>query len=220
MIITEQKPFGKIIDSLRGNTKVFLVGCGECATTCKTGGQEALSKIQKELEAKGITVLGTCIPNAPCVASQIKIELAKNTLTLRETGAILVFACGLGVQSVKDNDRTGVEVLPGCDTLCGAVVDGLGSFLEKCSMCGECVLDLTAGICPVTLCPKGLLNGPCGGMDKGKCEVDKERDCAWVLIYNALDKKKKTAQLKNIQPPKDYKKAQKPHRILLAPKLG
>ena len=215
MIITEQKPFGKIIDSLRGNTKVFLVGCGECATTCKTGGQEALSKIQKELEAKGITVLGTCIPNAPCVASQIKIELAKNTLTLRETGAILVFACGLGVQSVKDNDRLGLLVLPGCNTIFGAVMDAEGNFYEKCSMCGECVLDLTGGICPVTLCPKGLLNGPCGGMAKGKCEVDKDKDCAWVLIYKELEKRKKLDTLKKVQAPKDFKKTLKPHKLTL-----
>jgi len=68
----------------------------------------------------------------------------------------------------------------------------------------------------MTLCPKGLLNGPCGGMDKGKCEVDKERDCAWVLIYKELEKQGRTHQLKASQPPKDYKKTLKPHRIMAA----
>jgi len=215
MIITEQKPFQEILESLKGYTKIFLVGCGECATTCKTGGEEELLKMKARLEAHGKTVLGTCIPGAPCVAAQIKTELAKNIKLLREAEAILVLACGLGVQSVKDNDRLGLVVLPGCNTLFGAVMDAQGNFFEKCSLCGECVLDVTAGICPITLCPKGLLNGPCGGMDKGKCEVDKEKDCAWVLIYKELEKSKKLDTLKKIQKPKDFKKATKPHKLIM-----
>lgn len=216
MIITEQKPFEEILESLKGYTKIFLVGCGECATTCKTGGEEELLKMKAELQVHGKTVLGTCIPGAPCVAAQIKTELAKNIKLLREAEAILVLACGLGAQSVKDNDRLGLVVLPGCNTLFGAVMDAQGNFFEKCSLCGECVLDVTGGICPITLCPKGLLNGPCGGMDKGKCEVDKERDCAWVLIYKELEKGKKLDALKKIQKPKDFKKATKPHKLIMA----
>ena len=215
MIITEQKPFEQILESLKGYTKIFLVGCGECATTCKTGGEDELLKMKVQLEAHGKTVLGMCIPGAPCIAAQIKTELAKNIKPLREAEAILVLACGLGVQSVKDNDRLGLVVLPDCNTLFGAVMDAQGNFFEKCSLCGECVLDVTAGICPITLCPKGLLNGPCGGMDKGKCEVDKEMDCAWVLIYKELEKRKKLDELKKIQAPKDFKKATKPHKLIM-----
>ena len=216
MIITEQKPFQEIIDSLKGYNKIFLVGCGECAATCKTGGEAELLKMKEELQAHGKTVLGMCIPGAPCVAPQIKTELAKNIKALREAEAILVLACGLGVQSVRDNDRLGLVALPGCNTLFGAVMDAQGNFYEKCSLCGECVLDVTGGICPITLCPKGLLNGPCGGMDKGKCEVDKERDCAWVLIYKELEKRKKLDELKKVQKPKDFKKTTKPHKLIMA----
>jgi len=216
MIITETKPIGEIIDSLKGCTKVFLVGCGECATTCKTGGKDELAKMQQELEKQGKVILGACIPDAPCIASQIKTELAKNMKPLRETEAILVLACGLGAQSVKDNDRLGLIVLPACNTLCGALMDAQGNFYEKCSMCGECVLGITAGICPITLCSKGLLNGPCGGMNKGKCEVDSEKDCAWVLIYKELEKRKKLDGLRQVQPPKDYKKIMKPRKLTLA----
>jgi len=215
MIITEQKPFQEIIDSLKGYSKIFLVGCGECATTCKTGGEEELSRMKVQLEKAGKKIVGVCIPQAPCIASQIKTELAKNIKPLREAEAILVLACGLGAQSVKDNDRLGLVVLPGCNTLFGAVMDAQGNFYEKCSLCGECVLDITGGICPITLCPKGLLNGPCGGMDKGKCEVDKDRDCAWVLIYKELEKRKKLDTLKKAQAPKDFKKATKPHKLIL-----
>jgi ferredoxin len=216
MIITEQKPLQEIIDSLKKYTKIFLVGCGECATTCKTGGEAELLKMKAQLEEQGKVVLGMCIPNAPCVASQIKTELAKNMKVLRDVEAILVLACGLGIQSVKDNDRLGIVVLPGCNTLFGAVMDAQGNFIEKCSLCGECVLDITGGICPITLCAKGLLNGPCGGMDKGKCEVDKDNDCAWVLIYKELDKRKMIDALKAIQGPKDFKKTTKPHKLIMA----
>ena len=215
MIITEQKPITQIIDRLKGYTKIFLVGCGECATTCKTGGEEQLLAIKALLEKEGKKVLGQAIPSAPCVAPQIKTELAKNTLALRQAEAILVLACGLGVQSVKDNDRLGLEVFPGCNSLFGAVMDAKGNFYEKCSLCAECVLDLTAGICPLTLCAKGLLNGPCGGMDKGKCEVDKDNECAWVLIYRELEKKGRLADFKKLQPAKDYKKNTRPRKLIM-----
>jgi len=215
MIITEQKPIEELLDSLKEYHKIFLVGCGECATTCKTGGQDELSKMKLDLEAHGKTIVGMCIPSAPCVASQIKTELAKNMKALRETEVVLVLACGLGTQSVKDNDRLGLAVLPGCNSLFGAVMDAQGNFLEKCSLCGECVLDVTAGVCPITLCAKGLLNGPCGGMDKGKCEVDKDKDCAWVLIYKEMEKKNKLGDFKKIQEAKDFKKTTKPHKLTL-----
>lgn len=215
MIITEQKPIAEIIDSLKGYTKIFLVGCGECSTTCKTGGEPEVMKMKQLLEEQGKIVTGWAIPNAPCIAAQIKTAFAKNMQALKESEAILVLACGLGVQSVKENQRFGLVACPACDTLFGAVMDAQGNFYEKCTMCGECVLAVTGGICPVTLCPKGLLNGPCGGVNKGKCEVDKERDCAWVLIYQELEKRKKLDDLKKIQAPKDFKKNLKPHKVIM-----
>jgi ferredoxin len=215
MLITETKTSQEIIDSLKGYTKVFLVGCGECAATCKTGGEQELKSMREMLEKSGLTVTGSCIPQAPCVASQIKTEFAKNMQALRQAEAVLVLACGLGVQSVKDNDRLKLRIIPALNTICGAVMDAQGNFYEKCSLCGECVLADTAGICPLTLCPKGLLNGPCGGMNKGKCEVDKEKDCAWVLIYNELDKHNRKDAIKRIKGPKDFKKSGKPHRIVV-----
>jgi len=214
MIITEQKPIAQIIDSLKGCTKVFLVGCGECSTTCKTGGGPELQAIKEALEKEGKVITGSCIPTAPCIAAKVKSELARNMKALREAEAVLVLACGLGVQSVKDNDRTGLSVIPGCNSLFGAVLDAKGNFIEKCSLCAECVLDVTEGIRPITLCAKGLLNGPCGGMDKGKCEVDKDKDCAWVLIYKELEKKGKLANLRKIRAVKDYKKTLKPRRLV------
>jgi ferredoxin len=215
MIISQQKPIEEIVSSLEGCTNIFLIGCGECATTCKSGGREELAKMQEELTKHGKVIVGACVPDAPCVAAKIKTELAKNMKSLRQADAALIFACGLGVQSVKDNDRLGLKVFPGTNTLFGAVMDAQGNFYEKCSMCGDCVLGITSGVCPVTLCPKGILNGPCGGMDKGKCEVDKERDCAWVLIYKESEKKGGLSRLKDIQAPRDNKKSLKPRKMIL-----
>lgn len=216
MIITELKPIQSIIDSLKGYTKIFLLGCGECATACKTGGEPEIMKMKQDLEAAGKEVVGFCIPSAPCIAAKLKVELAKNMPALRKAEAVLVLSCGLGVQSFKDNDRLGLAVLPACNSMFGAVMDAQGNFFEKCSLCAECVLNLTAGICPITLCAKGLLNGPCGGMNNGKCEVDKDKDCAWVLIYRELEKRGNLSKLKEIQGPKDFKKSGKPHKLIMS----
>lgn len=215
MIITHQKPLADILEALKDYKKVYLVGCGECSTSCKTGGQAEVAKMKAELEANGKVVVGIAIPSAPCVAAKLKAELAKDMKALREAEAVLVLSCGLGVQSVKDNDRFNLAIYPACDTICGAVMDAKGNFTEKCSMCGECVLDITAGSCPVTLCPKGLLNGPCGGVVKGKCEVDKDRDCIWVLIYNELEKRKSLGNIRKIRAPRDFKKSTKPHKVMM-----
>ncbi|MBN1912766.1 MAG: methylenetetrahydrofolate reductase C-terminal domain-containing protein [Candidatus Omnitrophica bacterium] len=215
MIITEQKPLEEILEMLKDYSKIFLVGCGECATTCKTGGQEELLKMKAVLEQNGKTITGSCIPDAPCIASQVKAELARNAKTLRGSEAILVLACGLGAQSVKENNRFSLGAFSACNTICGALVDSAGNFFEKCSMCGNCILGITAGICPETLCPKGLLNGPCGGMNKGKCEVDPDKDCAWVLIYKELEKTGHLDRLREVRPAKDHKKTTKPHKIIM-----
>lgn len=216
MIITERKPLERVLESLKGYTKIFLVGCGECSTTCKTGGEKEVLELKEVLEANGKVVVGFVVPNAPCIAPQIKTAFAKNRKALEEAEVILSLACGLGTQSVKVNNRLEHVTLPGCDTVCMGVMDAEGNFFERCSACGDCVLDITGGICPVTLCPKGLLNGPCGGMNKGKCEVDKERDCAWVLIYKELEKKKRLDEMRKISKPKDFKKATKPHKLVMA----
>jgi hypothetical protein len=218
MIISEAKPFQEVIDSLKDYQKIFLFGCGDCATLCKSGGEEELKAMKDKLEAAGKTVLGMCIPESCCIAAKLKTETAKNLKNIREAQVILVLACGLGAQSIKDNDRFGLRVVPGNNTVFGAVMDNQGNFFEKCSLCANCVLDSTGGICPVTLCPKGLLNGPCGGMDKGKCELDKERDCAWVLIYRELEKTNQLDKMRLNRPARDFKKALKPHKLLAAAK--
>ena len=210
MIITKQKELKEILKNLEGEKSVFIIGCGECSTTCKTGGEEDIKKMKDFLEKEGKVVTGYSVPTAPCVAAKVKMELAKNRKAIEGSDSVLVLACGLGIQSVKENMRSQGPIHVGCDTLFMGAVDPNGAFLERCSACGDCVLELTGLICPVTRCPKSLLNGPCGGQNKGKCEVDKDKDCAWILIYNELKKKNKLGFLRRISPPKDHSKAVKP----------
>ncbi|MDP3791709.1 MAG: methylenetetrahydrofolate reductase C-terminal domain-containing protein [Candidatus Omnitrophota bacterium] len=215
MIITKQKEIKEILKYLEGEKNIFLIGCGECSTTCKTGGEEDVKKIKELLEKEGKVVTGYSVPTAPCIAAKVKMELAKNRKTIESSDAILVLACGLGIQSVAENLRVDKKVHVGCDTLFMGAIDASGTFMERCSACGDCILDLTGLICPVTRCAKGLLNGPCGGQDKGKCEVDKNRDCAWILIYNQLKKQGNLNLLKAKRPPKDYSKSSKPRQLKL-----
>jgi len=212
MIITRPKKFEEILASLQAEQKIFIFGCGECATTCKTCGEEEVLAMKKKLEEAGKTVTGYVVPDAPCNASQVKMAMAKNAQAAREADSFLVMACGLGVQSVQENDRALRRAHTANDTVSIGTIDASGVvFEELCSACGECVIEDTAGICPMTRCSKGLLNGPCGGQDKGKCEVDKDRDCAWVLIYKKLKETGKLDKLRKIAPAKDYSKSLKPH---------
>lgn len=215
MIVTKQKEIKEILKYLEGEPKVFLIGCGECSTTCKTGGEEDVKKIKALLEKEGKTVTGYCVPSAPCVAAKVKLEIAKNRKAIESSDAILVLACGLGIQSVKDNLRFDKAVHVGCDTLFMGAIGADNVFLEKCSACGDCVLELTGMICPITRCAKSLLNGPCGGQNKGKCEVDRDRDCAWILIYNELKKKNRLGLLKEIKSPKNHSKSARPRELKL-----
>jgi len=214
MIITKAKDKKEVLDVLEGD-KVFIFGCGECATVCKTGGEDEVEQMKAFLESNGKTVTGTVIPDAPCISSQTRTALGRNRKTVAESDVILVMACGLGAQCIQENLKEDKPVHVTTDTLFIGEVDRNGNFLERCSACGECILDLTGGICPVTRCPKGLMNGPCGGMDKGKCEVDKELDCVWALIYKELKKKGNLHLLRKYIPPKDHSKAVKPRRRMM-----
>ncbi len=215
MITTKQKSLQDILKMLEGKERVFLVGCGDCAATCKTGGEEDVRRVADLLEKNGKKITGMVVPEVACVTAQTKIAFAKNKEALRASDAVMVFACGSGVQCLKENDRLGLDIYPGCDSLFAALIDKDGGFKEVCATCGECLLDLTEGICPVARCPKGLLNGPCGGQTRGKCETDRTRDCAWILIYNRLKEKGRLGNLRKRQPPKDRQKVSRPGALSL-----
>ncbi len=186
MIITKPREWARIKDNLTqiGAKTVFIMGCGECATVAHTGGEAELMKAKAALEGAGFQVTGTVVDTVACHLAGTKLEMRKHKAQVDAADAVLVLACGAGVQTAAD--ATPKPVFPGLESVFLGNVIRHGVFEERCQMCGDCVLDKTAGICPVTTCPKGLLNGPCGGMWNGMCEVLKDRECAHVKIKQRL----------------------------------
>ena len=80
-----------------------------------------------------------------------------------------------------------------------------GVWEERCQGCGNCMLEYTGGICPITRCAKQLMNGPCGGTDEGGfCEVDPETPCAWHDIWKRMELLEIQDELMEVRPPKDW----------------
>jgi len=212
LIITSKKKFQDLEKVLKGKKKIFLLGCGECSTQCKTGGEEDLKAMASLLGDARIETTGSVVVTEPCHIPLTKKELRTRKDEVSRADAVMVLACGAAVQSVA-------QVLPdkpvytGVDTRFLGNINRSGDFTEKCSLCGKCELNNTAGLCPVTRCPKGLLNGPCGGVDNGRCEVDKTIACIWVDIYNRSKKEGRLDEFMAITPPKDYSFNLKPSSL-------
>jgi hypothetical protein len=178
---------------------------------------DTLSKHGKSIMAAIAPPLG----EFTCYAPWRKERLSKYRHEIEECDAILMMSCGDGFQVVREfvlENEFGLikPIYPANDAI-GHMGGGPSFFREKCMQCGECLLGQFAGICPMTQCAKGLLNGPCGGAKDGKCEVDRERDCAWELIYNRLKELGILETMMNYVPPKDYSKMARPRKIEVAP---
>jgi ferredoxin len=210
MIISEQKSREELLQALDGKERVFLVGCAACATACKAGGEEEVFRMQEWLQSVGREVTGSMIVDEACHIMRAGRDLRQHRAQAAEADALMVLACGAGVQSLSAN--TDQRVIGALDTLFLGNIRRFGQYEEKCSLCGECILNETAGICPVTNCAKGLLNGPCGGMEEGRCESDRELDCAWHLIFERLKVQGRRGVFARIVPSKNWGKIPKPGR--------
>lgn len=205
--ITRKKSLDEIQRQLEGLERAYIVGCGTCATMTRTGGRDEVLEMKELLQESGKMVTGwTVIPTACDMMTEA--TLAENNGAIKGAQCLLVMSCALGVQRV--GSYINKPVLPALDTLFIGVEDSPGYFHEICDQCGHCVLGYTAGICPITACHKGLLNGPCGGTNNGKCEVDPEKDCAWTLIYQRLKDQGRLDVMKMYQPPRNSQVAPRP----------
>lgn len=202
MIISQQKDKDTILESIKNYKNLIILGCSECATICHTGGEEEVEAFKDFLNQNGKNVLATLVLQTSCNDLTTKKELKSLKPYLEDADAILSFACGNGVQTL--GKLADVAVVPGNDTLFVGERIRNGIFEENCRTCGDCLLGRTAAVCPVTKCSKGLLNGPCGGSSDGKCEVNPDQDCAWVLIYDRLDKMDRLDLLEEVYPIRDY----------------
>jgi ferredoxin len=202
MIITKSKSDKEVFEMVKPFKKVFVVGCGTCSTSCMTGGEEQVAEMVKKL---GDKVIGSAIVEDPCDLRIDRRDLKKYRDQVSKAEAVVVMSCGAGVQTIGDySDKV---VLPALETLFIGQTERLGKFHDVCKACGECILDETGGICPITRCAKSLLNGPCGGQVNGKCEVGSYvDDCAWVSIYNRLKEQNRLELFEIFRPPRDYSK--------------
>jgi len=224
MIGQTQKPIEEILEYLEGKEKVVLVGCGGCATVFHTGGETEVKEMAKTLTETGKQVLAAIAPpfgEFTCYLPWSKARLNKYRKEIEESDAILMLACGDGLQVVRElvleEEFNIIKPIYPTTNPIGHMGGGPTLFKEKCQQCGECELGRFAGICPLTQCAKGLLNGPCGGSKDGKCEVDSERDCAWIKIYERLKALGELEKMRKIVEPKDRSKMTRPRQIEVAP---
>ena len=205
MIVTEQKDLENIICLIQKDP-VFIVGCSQCATLCKTGGEDEIKKMVSILKIKNIDVTGWVVLDPACHFLNDKRILKSYKDKIKKAKKVLVLACGNGVQTVAEIIDN-VEIIPGLNTLFLGEIKSANDFEKRCNLCGECIQYLFDGLCPISRCPKNMLNGPCGGSINGKCEISKDLDCIWELIINKFDKEKKLFLLKRIVEPKDWSKS-------------
>ncbi|NLE73605.1 MAG: hypothetical protein GX604_03110, partial [Actinobacteria bacterium] len=177
----------------------------------ETGGEREAQAMKARLEAAGKRVTGIDVAHSVCQELDVKRLFRARQADVAEAEVVLVLSCGAGSQSVRE--ATDKRIIAGTDTLFLGNSKRQLDYEEKCTLCGECVIDRFGGICPIARCSKGLVNGPCGGSDHGKCEVDPERDCVWVLIFEALEKQGRLQDAMVIQPPRSWDLTRRPGHV-------
>lgn len=217
MIIAERKPMEEIRQFVAPYKKVLVAGCGTCVTVCWAGGEKEVAMLASQVrlaasgEGREISVLEATVERQ-CereMVAEIKDRVG-------EADAVISLACGSGVQTMAEmfEDK---PVFPGVNTTFIGMPEKEGLWIEMCGACGDCFLDRTGGVCPVVRCAKGLLNGPCGGTRRGgKCEIDPDKDCAWVLIYRRLEKQGRLDVMRKYYAPKNYRAVKRPGKVQAA----
>ena len=204
MIVAEKKPIEEVIDQVKDFQKLLIAGCNECVTVCEAGGKKEVGILAsalrmyfmnegKKVEIDEITLERQCDHE---YLEEIRDRIDKYD-------AVLSLACGVGVQFMAEKYFS-TPVFPGVNTCFMGAAEERGVWSERCQACGQCILGETAGICPISRCAKRLLNGPCGGSTKGKCEISKDLDCAWQLILDRLKELDRLDDYEKIMPIKDW----------------
>ncbi len=204
MIVAKRKPFDEIKNFLKDHKKVLNVGCGTCVAVCLAGGEKEVSVLNAELD------MARKLDENPIELGAITVErqcdreyLETLDSIVDDYDAILSMACGAGIQFLAERYPE-KPVFPGVDTSFIGVNQDVGWYEERCRSCNSCVLGMTGGICPVTMCAKGLYNGPCGGTNQGSCEINKDQPCAWYMIYERLSKQDRLDSILDFTPVQDW----------------
>lgn len=204
MIVAKPKEFSDILEMVREYTRVLVAGCGTCVAVCLTGGEKEAGILATRLQLAA----GRENKYFEAFAATVERQCDREFLRLfsdhvDRADAVVSLACGAGIQFLAEMYPE-TPVFPGVDTSFIGVAEGAGIWSERCRSCNQCYLGITGGICPVTMCAKGLLNGPCGGPQNGKCETSPERDCAWVKIIDRLEQQSRLDILRDFVPPRRH----------------
>lgn len=204
MIIGEQKPLREIISNLEGHQNILVAGCRSCVAICLAGGEKEVGVLAESLRIHSdLGHLGWRIEEIT-VERQCEKEWVREIATLVEgVDCVISIACGVGAQTVQEL-YPDTRVIPGLNTSNMGAPEEQGLWTEKCGGCGDCVLHLTGGVCPIARCSKSLLNGPCGGSQDGLCEVDPDIPCAWDQIYQSLKRLGRLDLMEEVIPPKNW----------------
>jgi len=204
VITAVQKPFNEIYEMVKGYDKLLILGCGSCVTVCMAGGEKEVgilaSTIRLANKNNGISAeIREATIERQC--DREFFDAVKEDILWADV--VLSMACGVGVQFSGEVFEEKI-FLPALNTKFYGATEKQGIWSERCSGCGNCIIDDFGGICPITRCAKSLLNGPCGGSQNGKCEVDPDIDCAWQLIYDRLKTMNLLNKLEVNQPIRDW----------------
>jgi ferredoxin len=214
MIIAERKPFAEIKAAVAPYEKILIAGCGTCVAVCLAGGEKEVGLLASQLKlAFGQEGRHPKIGEIT-VERQCDLEFIQPLSdTVADYDAVISTACGAGVQFLAALPEM-KPVFPSLDTTFIGVNEEAGYYTERCRACHQCYLGVTGGICPQTMCPKGLLNGPCGGNIQGKCEVNPDKACAWCEIYAKLEREGRLGQIEPILPLHPYGKSVTPGTVI------
>lgn len=204
MIVANRKPFEEIVKMVQPYSKILLLGCNECVTVCAVGGAKEVAVLASEIrlfrEKEGSPIeIKEFTPERNC--DEEYVEALRPMVS--EVEAVMSMACGCGIQFVGEHYRDKI-VMPAVNTTFDGVTEEHGVWTERCLGCGNCILDKTLGICPVTRCAKSIFNGPCGGSQGGKCEVNKDIPCGWQLIVDRFKEMNMLDKYLEVQPLKDW----------------
>ncbi|MBU4317246.1 MAG: methylenetetrahydrofolate reductase C-terminal domain-containing protein [Proteobacteria bacterium] len=205
MIVAERKPLEEIKTMVSGFKNVLTVGCGTCVAVCLAGGEKEVGVLNAELKIARKLGGNPIDMGGVTVERQCDMEFLEEIKeTVGQFDAMISLACGAGVQFLAERfpDK---PVFPGVNTSFIGANRDVGWYEEKCRACGTCVLGMTGGVCPVTMCAKCLFNGPCGGTNQGSCEIHKDQPCAWHMIYERLSKQNRLESIIEICPPNDWR---------------
>ena len=206
MIVADKKPIEEIIEQVKGHERILILGCNECVTVCEAGGKKEVGVMASSLRMYFMQQGEKKVIDERTLERQCDHEYLEE---LRDSvdnyDAVVSLACGVGVQFTAEKYHR-MPVYPGVNTCFMGAAEARGLWGERCQGCGHCILASTGGICPISRCAKRILNGPCGGSTKGKCELRRETDCAWQLIVDRLKALNRLVDYEKLAPLKDWSK--------------